>query len=140
MNQKLLICDDYFVHQQYYNDFGDNAFHCYQKLLDEYRTVPRAVEGLMAVADIYKDSFRQELDAKNLDAAQAALEVLKKMPAYAQFVQNAEQSLTQTVRLQPENKSDYICSDLREKETFSGTMGFNELTIEEQAFLYSKCP
>lgn len=35
--------------------------------------------------------------------------------------------------------TDFNCSDMREKETFSGSMGFNELSREEQRYLDMNC-
>ncbi len=140
VNPQLTVCEQYFKINNLYNKSIKNALVCYQNILLEDKDNIRALQGIDKITSIYKNLFGQELENNMLSKAEYSLTILKKISPDSEFVATAQQSLdSQQAATKSKPANRFFCSDLREKETFSGTMGFSELTMEEKEYLYSHC-
>jgi len=140
ISQALAICDKYFYQNVLYDSSDDNALVCYQNILRTDKENYRAVRGVEKIVSVYQTNFTQELDINELNSAENSLFILGKISPDSEFVLNGRQLLSQSNSIHTQKNDDTLCSDLREKEIFSGSMGFTELTKEESLFLYSHCP
>lgn len=140
IDQKLAICDNLFDSNALYDASDDNALICYQNVLRIDKENHRATEGIEKIVLKYETSFEQELGVNKLNSAENSLAILRKISPNSEFVINAEQLLnTKSNSVSLKQSNNFLCSDLREKESFSGSMGFSELTTAERQFLYSQC-
>jgi len=139
ISKNLAICDKYFYNNTLYDNSDDNALICYQHILRMDKENHRAIRGVDKIVSAYQANFEQELAINELSSAENSLFILKKISPNSEFVINAEQLLTKSNSIPMEKNDDIFCSDLREKEIFSGTMGFSKLTQKESLLLYSHC-